>query len=680
MKKYYIILIAFFMVKIAFAQQLFDNLNNNNIQNKAMSQDNKNAIDEEMSKRLESSLLQIPDDVNGRLYRLCKIWGYFKYFHQDKCTLKWDTLLNTTIKQVLLSTNNVDFNNDLMDMFNKVGNNTYIATPGLQPDTNLNVNNAWITDTVLSQDVRNFLDTFTINIHPDTSTCFIKYNDYTTGYSGLIDFSKDLVTMPINYIIEADRLTVMFYYWNIINYFSPYRNIMDQSWDSTLYQFIPQIRQASTVNNFHKTFLKMTTKINDSHGYTNSNIITTNFWGGSFLPPIYCTRIDTNCVVTKLQNITSVHIGDILTSVKGIGIHDIEDSLSNYTPASTPATLYRDIYYQMMLGTYNSSIICTFLDSTNNTYSVTLTRTMSLGNWYSWKTDNGFATSYFITTCGYGYVDMGKLQSSEVSNMYAAFQNAPAIIFDLRNYPNGTLWDLAPLLFQAPIVSTIYYDPALTYMPSRNYMPGWYYINNDSSNFDNWSNPNPFSGNIYMLVNQETISQSEYTCQYLSYHPNSKVIGTQSAGADGDVSCLTLPGNIYTNFTSCGWYYADGYQQQRNGVKIDSIVSPTPEGLRHGLDEILEAVFNCPNGVNNPNIVKNEVSIYPNPVSSELNIDIKGNNDKYKFEIINSIGQTVFKGNLTEKTTIQTTNFSPGIYLIKLENGKTIEIKTIVKK
>jgi C-terminal processing protease CtpA/Prc len=69
-------------------------------------------------------------------------------------------------------------------------------------------------------------------------------------------------------------------------------------------------------------------------------------------------------------------------------------------------------------------------------------------------------------------------------------------------------------------------------------------------------------------VNQQTISQSEYTCQYLSYHPNAKVIGTQSSGADGDVSFILLPGGIQTWFTSLGWYYADGYQQQRNGVKL----------------------------------------------------------------------------------------------------------------
>jgi hypothetical protein len=73
------------------------------------------------------------------------------------------------------------------------------------------------------------------------------------------------------------------------------------------------------------------------------------------------------------------------------------------------------------------------------------------------------------------------------------------------------------------------------------------------------------------------------------------------------------------------------------------------------------------------------VKVYPNPVSDELIIEFKGNNDRFSFNILNSIGQIVFNGNLTEKTVVQTTDFSPGIYLLKIENRKSFEFKKIVK-
>jgi len=74
------------------------------------------------------------------------------------------------------------------------------------------------------------------------------------------------------------------------------------------------------------------------------------------------------------------------------------------------------------------------------------------------------------------------------------------------------------------------------------------------------------------------------------------------------------------------------------------------------------------------------IKVYPNPVSNELVIEIEGNNQKVNFDILNAIGQVVFKGNLVEKTTVQTSDFAPGVYLIKLENGKTFEFKKIIKE
>ena len=37
-------------------------------------------------------------------------------------------------------------------------------------------------------------------------------------------------------------------------------------------------------------------------------------------------------------------------------------------------------------------------------------------------------------------------------------------------------------------------------------------------------------------------------------------------------------------------------------------------------------------------------------------------------------GQLVSKGNLVDKTTIQTSNFAPEIYTVKLENGKVFNL------
>jgi ligand-binding sensor domain-containing protein len=87
----------------------------------------------------------------------------------------------------------------------------------------------------------------------------------------------------------------------------------------------------------------------------------------------------------------------------------------------------------------------------------------------------------------------------------------------------------------------------------------------------------------------------------------------------------------------------------------------------------------APIGIEENTFYKNFL-VYPNPVINELIIEFDGNTKKACFEILNSIGQVVFKGNLNEKTIVNTSNFAPGFYLIKLGNGKTFEFKKIIKE
>lgn len=79
--------------------------------------------------------------------------------------------------------------------------------------------------------------------------------------------------------------------------------------------------------------------------------------------------------------------------------------------------------------------------------------------------------------------------------------------------------------------------------------------------------------------------------------------------------------------------------------------------------------------VNNPTF-----NVYPNPVSDELIIEMKSNLNTLNFEILNSVGQVVYKGSMTEKVKVPTENLTSGIYTIKLENGKSFEFTKVIKK
>ncbi len=73
------------------------------------------------------------------------------------------------------------------------------------------------------------------------------------------------------------------------------------------------------------------------------------------------------------------------------------------------------------------------------------------------------------------------------------------------------------------------------------------------------------------------------------------------------------------------------------------------------------------------------VMIYPNPVKTELTIEIENGKTVTNFEIINALGQTVHSGVVLHQTVIDVTKFRCGIYLIRLFNDKKSIYFKVVK-
>ena len=62
-------------------------------------------------------------------------------------------------------------------------------------------------------------------------------------------------------------------------------------------------------------------------------------------------------------------------------------------------------------------------------------------------------------------------------------------------------------------------------------------------------------------------------------------------GSNGDVTTLTLPGDIVVSFSGHDVRHADCRQLQRVGIQPDIRVEPTIEGIVAGKDEVLEAAI-----------------------------------------------------------------------------------------
>jgi len=75
--------------------------------------------------------------------------------------------------------------------------------------------------------------------------------------------------------------------------------------------------------------------------------------------------------------------------------------------------------------------------------------------------------------------------------------------------------------------------------------------------------------------------------------------------------------------------------------------------------------------------VLNGVSVYPNPSTGILNVNLE-NNDNYTIEVTNIIGEIILVKDIKSNTTIDLTNFDKGTYLVKVSNSELSKTERIV--
>lgn len=520
----------------------------------------------------------------NRLFYTAKVWGYIKYFHSNvaKGNLNWDEELISTIKKVKIDNSETEFNKTLLNLLKRAGHLSYPNTtlPNVPDSLKFNLDLNWLQNPIFSDSVSTELDSIRIKYRPQN-------NHYVGKVSGAgnptFDTDNQFYQRGINqYPDEEHRLLALFRHWNIINYFSPYKNIIDQNWDSTLVEFIPKIINTSNQKSFHLVFLELATRLNDSHAYTFSDEVNKNIFGKHFLPFVLKYVENKTVITSVLDNNYEIKIGDVIKSINGTDITIFRDSLRKYTHGSNISRINFNINNRIIRGNYD--YVDLIIENSEGQKDITISRNISYEDYYKLivKT-NEIWEIIKSDTNNFGYVDMGRLEKTDISNMFSDLWYTDAIIFDIRNYPKGTMWDMVKYFFDTPINVANFTVPDIRHPGTLFWVNAYVGQNNSTSNY---GKP------IFILFDESTQSQAEYTIMAFEQHPKAVKIGSQTSGADGNVSKIYLPGGIITYFTGLGTFYSDYSQTQRIGIVPDVEILPTIVGIREGRDELLEAALN----------------------------------------------------------------------------------------
>ena len=179
-----------------------------------------------------------------------------------------------------------------------------------------------------------------------------------------------------------------------------------------------------------------------------------------------------------------------------------------------------------------------------------------------------------------GYLSLGTIKQAELPAAMAQLENTKGLVIDIRNYPaEFVVFSLTKYLSARPVPFVRFSEPQPTY-------PG-VFLHTPVLSVPG-TKALPYAGKVVILVNELSQSQSEYTTMALRAVPGAKVVGSTTAGADGNVSTIILPGYVTTMISGLGVYYPDGRETQRVGIVPDVVVQPTIAGVQAGRDEVLE--------------------------------------------------------------------------------------------
>jgi C-terminal processing protease CtpA/Prc len=523
---------------------------------------------------------------------LGKVWGFLKYYHPEiaKGNVNWDFELFRILPKILNCKDKDAQSKILLEWIEKLGKVKY-CSDCKEPhgkDVKMYPDLDWLYDKDAFSE--KFIDKLDY-IRKNRNQGGHYYIDFTLG-AGNVIFNHEAAYPNMNFKDVGFRILALFRYWNMIQYFFPYKYAIGEDWKNVLNEFIPKIINADTEYKYKIILIELITRINDSHANIGLNSKNFHNYKGTQYPSVEVKWVENKFIVSnyfdeKLGKKTKLLIGDMILAVDGKKVEDIVKTMLPLTPASNYPTKMEMIAYYLLRG--NSNKVEIEYKRNNKNFKSAIDRYEILKAGLFKKLFNN-DTCFKLLSNDIAYLNLLKIKKSYLFNIKIFLQKTKALIIDIRNYPTDNVLDsLADFLmpkrtqFERSTKTSIKY-------------PGLFLLSPILAEEFSSGNPDFYKGKVIILVNGITISGAEFLTMALQKAPKAIVIGSTTSAADGNVSEVILPGDIHTWFSAIGIYYPDGRETQRVGIVPDIEVKPTIKGIKEGRDEALEKAIEVANG------------------------------------------------------------------------------------
>ncbi|MDR4890102.1 S41 family peptidase [Fredinandcohnia sp. QZ13] len=377
-------------------------------------------------------------------------------------------------------------------------------------------------------------------------------------------FSED----TMDPIVQLSNVVIV---WNIVKYFYPHYEIVDVDMNQQLNNAIKELLPPNYVNyvQFKHVLERMLRPLNDGH----INITDKQYHTSKYLP-FWADVFDGEVVVTAVSEDSPFKVGDVIVERSGESaiewINDViklESGTQHYREFAAlkrfvrdldgrkeeSFTLKRDGQQLKIKATYHlSSMVDRFHRSPGEGYKY-------LGN-----------DIYYVNIDYFTEVALEE------------FQHAKGIVFDFRGYPATDISALFHKLSEEIVYTMPINVPQIMY-PNKHPVG----FQENQGRYD--PKGETFTRKIVALIDGSCISACETYAETFKGNGLATMIGGPTAGTNGAINLIKLPGNMGVWFTAMQALNVDWSQHHMIGVQPDIIVERTREGALEGRDEQLEA-------------------------------------------------------------------------------------------
>lgn len=369
------------------------------------------------------------------------------------------------------------------------------------------------------------------------------------------------------------RLAAVIYTWNILRHFYPYQDAVEAIWGAVLRESLTEAitTEGGTLSGM-EILARLLEKIQDGHAGLNHPA------NPDTLYPYFLTALVEDKIVATYSRATEIKPGDIILEVDGQGTRQQLDSAMALISGSPQWKRAKALQWWSLWGK-GSEPFCQMKIQRGD--EELLVETKRVWHWALKILKEICREAFYEIEEGYYYCNLERLSKEQFEGNLKELARAKGVVFDLRGYPKIHKQFLCHLIDEP--VKSAYFKTPIVYYPDREEPIAY-----ETTRWNLQPEKPRIRGKKAFLTDGSAMSYAESLLAIVKHYGLGTIIGTPTAGTNGNVNGFRAPGGYGISFTGMLVLQHDGSPHHLIGIKPDIYMEPTIEGIRQGRDELLE--------------------------------------------------------------------------------------------